>query len=79
MTASLRPAIDAAAYPSPLIRSNRGPSSPATSTTPIDDTHHTAKCQHCCRPIWAVRSVTREAGPTCWRRNCTNPTAAAAI
>lgn len=45
-----------------------GTKSGATTTTAtVDELHDTPKCRRCRRKIWAHRSVSRSAGPTCWR------------
>lgn len=42
---------------------------PATSpTATVDTDYHTERCRRCRRRIWSKRSLSRHAGPKCWRR-----------
>jgi hypothetical protein len=33
----------------------------------VDTEDHTERCRRCRRPIWSQRSVSRHAGPVCYR------------
>jgi len=46
------------------VKENRpGTTEAASLTSP----NLTARCRRCGRPVWALRSVQREAGVVCWR------------
>ena len=60
--------------PPPREDGGRAPRSTATNGSPQSTTSApslpptaTHRCRRCLRPIWAARSVRREAGPLCWR------------